>query len=834
MPFDPPPTESPESLTERLAAELAERWRAGERPLAEEYLQRHPDLWQDPAAAADLILEEILRRQERGEPNASREVVARFPQWQTQLQVLLQCHRALETGLAVPRYPEPGDTVDQFRLLCELGRGGQGRVFLALQPALADRPVVLKLNPLTGSEHLSLARLQHTHIVPLYGVHDLPEFRLRALCMPYFGGTTLDRLLDLLENRPIDQRTGALLLEVLDRAQRSRPLQLPVDEAARQRLQGASYVQAVCGIVACLADALHYAHERGLIHLDIKPANVLLTADAQPMLLDFHLAHEALRAGAAPPEWLGGTPGYTSPEQLAGLNAVTRAQPVPHDIDGRSDIYSLGLLLAEALAASVSDTGETVRFSTNKDIVSTGLQDIVRKCLAHDPRRRYADAAALADDLRRHLQDLPLRGVGNRSLGERWQKWRRRRPQVLFALVLSMLVLGAIAFAFHFRQAQDQQRRSQVEELLADAQHALEQGRPADALRRLGQAAPLASQLHDGPDLVERIRTQIDAARRAQASGALHRVVDRLRVLYGSDLSATPSARSLETQCRSLWEKRGKLLDGAGALAQTGARRQLDLDFLDLAILSSDMRERLARRDERPIVRGEVLQVLDEAERQFGPSPVLEYERQRLAHALGLQVLADKAERRRLELTPRSAWDHYALGRALLRDGSIDQASSALRQAVALQPQDLWANFYQGLCAYRAGQHQDALVAFTTCSALAPDVAGCYHNRALVYEALGRPDRALQDYDRAVQLEPSFTPSRLQRGVLHFHEKRWSLARADFEAAAAQGADGALVCYNIALVDLAQGDQAGARRRLRQVLQHDPEHKDARRLLAEK
>src|SRR5439155_11400441 len=72
-----------------------------------------------------------------------------------------------------------------------LGPGIHGRAYLATQPALAGRSVVLKVGPDTGDEHLSLARLQHTHIVPLYSVHEFPDRRLRALCMPDFGGATL-------------------------------------------------------------------------------------------------------------------------------------------------------------------------------------------------------------------------------------------------------------------------------------------------------------------------------------------------------------------------------------------------------------------------------------------------------------------------------------------------------------------------------------------------------------------------------------------------------------------------------------------------------------------
>src|SRR5439155_2607158 len=135
--------------------------------------------------------------------------------------------------------------------------------------SLGDRPVVLKLTPCEAHEHLSLARLQHTHIVPLYSVQDHPEQGLRALCMPYFGGTTLARLLEALSARPPAQRTGNDLLEALDRTAQELPVALgSAPSPARQLLTRADYVEAICWVGACLADPLQYAHERSLLHLD--------------------------------------------------------------------------------------------------------------------------------------------------------------------------------------------------------------------------------------------------------------------------------------------------------------------------------------------------------------------------------------------------------------------------------------------------------------------------------------------------------------------------------------------------------------------------------------
>jgi serine/threonine protein kinase len=298
-------SEDAEALTATLVEEMIERWRYGKRPLPEEFLERHPDLWNHPEAATDLIYEEICLRQEYGQMIPEEEVLSRFPQWRRQLEVLFDCQRLLGPGSVAPLFPRVGGSLGDFLLLAELGDGVHGRVFLASQASLGGRPVVLKLIPLEACEHLSLARLQHTHIVPVFSVQDHPDRGLRSMCMPYFGGATLSQVFDSLRSRPVSQRSGQDLLDALIHAPDShvqpscghqggeRELVMPASRA----LVKATYVEAMCWIGACLAEALQYAHERGLIHLDLKPSNVLLTADGQPMVLDFHLARGPIRHG---------------------------------------------------------------------------------------------------------------------------------------------------------------------------------------------------------------------------------------------------------------------------------------------------------------------------------------------------------------------------------------------------------------------------------------------------------------------------------------------------------------------------------------------------------
>jgi eukaryotic-like serine/threonine-protein kinase len=757
-----------ETLVERLAQEMGECWRRGERPLVEDYLARYPEFWAQPEAATELIYEEICLRQEHGQATAAADVLRRFPQWQQQIRAILDCHQLLEAAAVAPRFPKPGTTLGEFHLLAELGRGTQGRVFLASQPALADRPVVLKLTAQSGQEHLSLARLQHTNIVPLFAVYDYPDRGLRALCMPYFGGAALVRLLEIVRNQPVNKREGRHLLDAIRQIQTKAPVPATAQGAACKFLAQASYVEAVIWIGACLADALHYAHERGLVHLDLKPGNVLLAADGQPMLLDFHLAREPISTGVAAPVWLGGTPAYMPPEQMAALDAVRQGKPVPTGVDGRADLYALGVVLYEALGNALPVRHNPVPWLRKHDAgVTVGLADILSKCLARDPRDRYRDGASLAADLRRHLSDLPLRGVANRSLLERWRKWRRRRPHALTVagLLVVVVVAGCLALV-HFGQE------------AIKARAALEEGRDHLQNRRYGQAGDAwkrglerADGLPFGGRLTQQLRDHVHLAERLQAAQELNLFVERVRALYGADSLNTAQARAVEAHCRTFWEKRSQIVERLSSLADA-EDEQLRTDLLDLAILWTDLREHLAPAEDLDAVHRQALEVLTEAEALFGPTCVLCRQRQTHAAALGLNEIAEAASRQASALAPRTAWEHFALGRAYFLAGDVQEATAHLDSALAIRPQDFWPNFYRGKCAYACGSHEDAVIAFSACVVLAPTSAWCFSNRGLAYAALGRSDRALRDYDRALQLDPTLATAALNRAMLQHREKR--------------------------------------------------------------
>jgi serine/threonine protein kinase/Flp pilus assembly protein TadD len=716
---------------------------------------------------------------------------------------MLDCHRRLiDIDCERPTYPEVGERINDFRLLEELFRGSRGRVYIAAQAALADRVVVLKVTPLDGAEHLSLARLQHTNIVPLYSAADDPVRKVRILCMPYFGRATLASLLDSLADVPPAARTGRDVVAVVDRlqrpAERKTTPQLPAAGAARRMLDGLSYVQAMARIAACLAEALQFAHERGLVHLDLKPHNVLLAADGQPMLLDFHLARGPVRPEDRVPDRIGGTPQYMPPEQRAAMHALREGLPLEVALDGRADVYALGAIFYEMLGGRLPHTANSLPLEHLNSEVGAGLSDIIAKCLARRPHDRYPDAAALAEDLRRHLADEPLEGVANRSLSERWRKWRRRRPGTFRIAAALLVVLGAAGILAAAAVSNWRERGRQADAALFDGETQLRASHYADAVRSLNRGLRLASRVPFNEELKRRMRERVEVATNAQIAEQLHRLADQVRVLYcAQDLPAS-RARAIASQCKAVWAKRNVLLGGSddGHVGTGVGSALVPADLRDVALFYC-----YASRDADA---AGALRILDEVEAAFGPSPVLAQERRRCNSGGAGDVASPETGTEKAARTPpRTGWEHYAIGRSSLAAGDLPGALRELATALELEPADRWTNFYYGLCVYRLGRYEDAAAAFGVCIGAAPDVAASYYNRALAYVALGRTDRAVNDYDRTLQLDPTHPGALLNRGMLRYQQGRLAEALADVRAASSFGADEAAVRHDLALIQAA-------------------------------
>ena len=761
---------------------MAADWRQGGGQPAEMWLANHPELSAHSETAVRVVYEEICLREERGEQVNSTEIYRRFPQWKRDLEVLFDCHRLVDPGETPPNFPEVGGRLGELQLLRKLGRGAVGQVFLARQPSLSDRLLVVKLTPRTGGEHLSLARLQHTHIAPLYLVQDFPEENLRALCMPYLGGASWSSLLHALRTTPPDRRSGRKIFELLAAVQREESAAPGYTSPALSFLSRADYVQVVCWIGSCLADALQYAHQCGLVHLDIKPSNVLLAGDGQPMLLDFHLAREVVAAGSPPPDQLGGTRGYMSPEQELAAQAVRDGCHVPMSLDGRSDIYSLGVLLYESLSGHLPPADLQVSRRALRSQLpggSRGLEDLVHKCLSPSPAERYQDAGELATDLRRHLAHLPLQGVPNRSPLERLGKWRRRNPQA-FVLLTTVLAVLTVSAPLGLLYLQDRVEQARVG--LAHARQDLESRDYSSAIAGLEDGLQTVAWVPGHHDLKQSLQSQLARTRQARLADALHELVQQLRFL--DSLATVPPTRlqDLAAGCARLWQARSKWMSRADELGSAGDSASAT-DLADFAALWAELTIRLAPESRLPSARIEAGEILEQAQALCGDSLVLELARRECADA-GATASATALP------AAHTAWEHHVLGRHLFRAGDLAGAQREFERAIALEPNAFWPNFYVTLCAYRRERFAEALNAAFVCVALAPNRPECFYNRALCHQALNHPSRALEDFQAALKL----------------------------------GFDSVSTRFQMAAIEAARHDRAAALAHLHEILARDPGH----------
>src|SRR5262249_6607504 len=447
-------------------------------------VERHP---------IDTLAEEFVARYRRGEHPSLSDYVRRHPELADKIHELFPTLVLLEEiapspAVASPRIPEK---LGDYRIIREIGRGGMGVVYEAVQESLG-RHVAFKVLPAHAwmdatylerfrREVRMAARLHHTNIVPVFGTGEQDGVHYYA--MQFIPGQGLDRVLAEIRRLRGTKDNGTKNLEAArlsaslwagqfadsatdpikessaaqghpetrngdsDNGQpdTSRGIAIPSDR------QPHAYFRSVGHLGVQIADALAYAHGQGILHRDIKPSNLLLDGRGTVWITDFGLA-KAVASPDSPGEAeltstgdIVGTLRYLAPERLNG------------DADPRSDVYSLGLTLYEFLtlrpAFDESDRTKLVRQVTEHHpippskidpLIPRDLETIVLKAAAKEPAARYRTAGELAEDLRRFLADTPIRARRIRW-SEQLYRWCRRKPGTAALLGSVLLLLTVIA-----------------------------------------------------------------------------------------------------------------------------------------------------------------------------------------------------------------------------------------------------------------------------------------------------------------------------------------------------------------------------------------------------
>jgi serine/threonine protein kinase/Tfp pilus assembly protein PilF len=691
-----------------------------------------------------------------------------------------------DTARAGHDFPKPGETFLGFRLEEELGRGAFGRVFLARQGDLAGRPVALKVAYDLGFESRTLAQLQHTNIVPVHSVHRAG--RLQAVCMPYFGRATLARVVEK-THRGLPSSAREMVSTIVVRAEGTvrvnpdagRPLPPATDAppVGWAKLDGLSYVEAVLWVGAELADGLAHAHDRGILHRDLKPANVLLTDDGRPMLLDFNLAEDTKLRGTADGAGVGGTLPYMAPEQLRGF----RHDPPP-PLDGRADVYALGVLLFELLAGKHPfphrpGPGRAVLrdmladreagappLRVHNPAVSPAAEAVVRTCLAPRPADRYPSMAALRDDLRRHLDHKPLLHAPNPSARERVRKWARRNPKLTSAAavgtatgLLVALAAGGAAIAY------DRQQAAHCRAALLDHREAVQDARLAAVRGERGR-----------PDVEAQLAALVAVPARYAAAP------------QSDDWLSSPAVRRLSEADRATVRREV----GEAFLLQAAANARLARGAdRDRHLTDADVQLAAAGRHADHLPWAVAQQAADLAAVRGSPD------------APALQSRADAVP----PATPR---DLVMKASRLVGRGQARDALPLLLTATQQEPQDVAAWFLRAAAHADLGQADLAAAGFGTCLALKPGLVAAWVNRGVQYARGRHHHLARADFDTALTLNPDEPRAYLERGLARDQAGDTPGAVADLGRAADYPEAGPLAVFRRADVRRKAGDAAGA------------------------
>lgn len=418
-------------LVDDLAEEFARRWRAGERPTVEDYASRYPQFSGEirDVFPAILMMEECKpSRQQTSSSAAPVTATATLP-----------------------------ERIGEYRILGEIGRGGMGVVYEALQESLGRRvalkvlPAHLLLNDKLRARFLreaqAAARLHHTNIVPVFGVGE--QDGVCFYIMQLIPGVSLDRFLYQAAQRraaaPTDgtgtwheQPPATPTSSAVD-GEQSAGTALPLSSS----LSTAELARTVARIGVQVADALGYAHRLGVLHRDIKPSNLLLDERGSVWVTDFGVAKLLEEANLTESGDLVGTLKYMPPERFAGLS------------DAIGDVYSLGITLYELLALRPAFPDTTphhlIQLITQVDpprlrsvnpAIPADLETVILRAMARDPADRYATADELAEDLRRFLDDRPIL-ARRANLAEQAWRWCRRNRALAVATATALVLMVA-------------------------------------------------------------------------------------------------------------------------------------------------------------------------------------------------------------------------------------------------------------------------------------------------------------------------------------------------------------------------------------------------------
>jgi tetratricopeptide (TPR) repeat protein/serine/threonine protein kinase len=758
-------------------------------------------------------LEEYLAATMAGTAPPREEFLARYPELADDLDACLEAIRFIGKAAEGPRSvaaeaagaasePAPGQLGD-FRIRREVGRGGMGVVYEAEQLSLGRR-VALKVLPFAATmdpRHLqrfhnearAAASLHHEHIVPVYAVGQ--ERGVHYYAMQFIDGQTLAELIRGQRGPAAAPPEAPTVTEAAGRpsADTAPVAAAPTSVTRRER---AAYRHAAT-LIAQAAEALEHAHAQGVVHRDVKPANLLLDGQGKLWVADFGLARLGTDAGVTLTGDLLGTLRYMSPEQALARHGL---------VDHRTDIYALGATLYELLtlqpAVDGNDREELLRQIMFEEPrpprrldkgVPVELETIVLKALEKNPAERYATAQELADDLHRFLKDEPVRAQPA-GVVRRLRKWGRRHQAVVWSAALIALIFSAsLGWILGDRQARRAEAERQVEEALGLAEARLLWGNPHDP-ELITAARKAEAQLASGlvrMELRQRVEwmladlmmlARVEEIRLDQASvkeghfdlGRADPAYARAFREYGIDVEAlTPAdagarmseraialhlAAAMDSWAMARWEgeKWGRFDRDQVGKERGPWKRLLEVaQVVDPDPWRCSLRKVLANDNGRKaaLERLAVSAPID----ALPPPTVFEFAaalRLAGAHGRAVEVL-----RRGQERYPADFWINHELAITLaekMKPPRLDEALGCYRAALALRPDSPGVHLNFGSALKHKGQLDQAIAAFRAAIRLKEDYGGAYLNLGIALHDKGQLDEAIACFQKTIELKKDY------------------------------------------------------------------------------
>lgn len=679
-------------------------------------------------------------------------------------------------------FPQVGATFCGYYLIAELGRGALARVYVARQPDLAERWVVLKITQRLTMEAEKLACLQHSGIIPVYSIHQADK--LYCICMPYLGAITLGNLLadGRLFNHADDSTQSLVSTLVAKRlstivstlggptyslsksefgesslnTQQQPTLTANCDEmtlgeqlglaeladSLQRHFLNQNSVVAKVGLMKQLAEAMGYAHSRHIVHRDLKPENLLIANDGRLIVLDFNLAASDSSRRS---EVAGGTLPYMSPQQLRSLNCGGAHSP-------QDDVFAMGVIFYQLLTGKMPF--EQVRSSevdfeavalqhatvptscrTIDATIAQSLDAIVMKCLASNEQQRYPSAKEVCDDLQCFVDHRVLMHASDRSPMERLQKFVKRNPvftSTTTVMAMSTMVVAGLIVGLLFV-------RNRATKLEASARVAHLRDSLPETLAMLRSPGGELELIANG---IESATTLLQA----------WQIADR-----------TPM---LKDQLKNLTDiEQAEVMQHLGDLLFAMASAEAQLAFKDQGshderIVNSIKWNRMAAElvPELHQLTSFRQQSLESQLQQTKRQPTtLEIDQIKHSdnHFLLMLVAREQGNTERwlyyadqlVNERPADPTRWFTLASARLAAGDLVRACDAFDVSVKLQPKSATALFWRGVARLQAGEASTAREDFSQCIALRPDWVPPRYNRALSHRVTMDFTAALDDLD---------------------------------------------------------------------------------------